>query len=115
MYRNNFRRFLAELLAEKDHITWWMRPAAGNESLDSTVTNTFATRNAGELFLYRGGTDSSEKFTAEFSVSAPVLYKKPSPMGPEILYTTGAGKGVKVSVATFSGGFPDLCDASETL
>ena len=49
-----------------------------------------------------------EKFTAEFSASAPVLFKNPPPMGPEI-YTqllTGAGKGVKVSVAIFpsSGG-----------
>ena len=41
------------------------------------------------------------KFAAEFSVSAPVVNKIPSLMGPEILYTTGAGKGVKVSVASF--------------
>ena len=47
-----------------------------------------------------------EKFTAEFSVSAPLVYKNPSPMGPEISYTTGAGKEVKGSVAIFpsSGG-----------
>ena len=49
-----------------------------------------------------------ENFTAEFSASAPVVYKDPPPMGPEILYTTGAGagEGVKVSVAIFpsSGG-----------
>ena len=36
-----------------------------------------------------------EKFSAAFSVSAPVVYKNPPPMRPEILYTTGAGKGVK--------------------
>ena len=42
-----------------------------------------------------------EKLTAEFSASAPVVYEKPPPMGPEILYTTGAGEGVKVSVAIF--------------
>ena len=35
----------------------------------------------------------------EFSASAPVVHKKLAPMGPEELYTTGAGKGVKVSVA----------------
>ena len=47
-----------------------------------------------------------EKFTAEFSASAPVVFKLPSPMGPKTLYTTGAGKGVKMSVAIFpsSGG-----------
>ena len=45
-----------------------------------------------------------EKFTAEFSASAPVVYKMPSPMSPEILYTTGAGKGVEVSVAIFPSG-----------
>ena len=33
-----------------------------------------------------------EKFTAEFSASAPVVYKNPPHMGPEILYTTGAGE-----------------------
>ena len=42
-----------------------------------------------------------ENFTAEFSASAPVLYKTSLPMGPEILHTTGAGEGVKVSVASF--------------
>ena len=36
------------------------------------------------------------KFTAEFSASAPVVYKTPSPMGPEILYTPLAlGRGSK--------------------
>ena len=49
--------------------------------------------------LYSGGTDSLEKFTAEFSASAPVVYKNPPPVGAEILYTTGAGARVKVSVA----------------
>ena len=34
--------------------------------------------------------------------SAPVVYKNSSPLGPEILYTTGAGKGFKVSVAIFA-------------
>ena len=29
------------------------------------------------------------------------MYKNPPHMGPEILYTTGAGRGVKVSVAIF--------------
>ena len=59
-----------------------------------------------DRILYSGGTDSWENFTAKFSASAPVVYKSPPPMGPEILYTTGAGKGVKVSVAIFpsSGG-----------
>ena len=52
-----------------------------------------------DRFLYSGGTDALESFTAEFSASAPMVYKNPPPMGPEILYTTGAGKGVKVSVA----------------
>ena len=43
---------------------------------------------------------SFEKFTAEFSASAPVVvYKYPRPMGPEIVCTTGAGEGVEVSVA----------------
>ena len=60
----------------------------------------------GGCFLYSGGTDFLEKFTAGFSVSEPVVYKNPPPMGPEILYTTAAGEGVKVSVAIFpsSGG-----------
>ena len=53
------------------------------------------------LFLYSGGTDSFENFTVEFSVSAPVVYKNPPPMGPENLYTTGAGEWSKVSVAIF--------------
>ena len=59
-----------------------------------------------DRFLSSGGTDSLENFTAEFSASAPVVYQNPLPMGPEILYTTGAGEGVKVSVAIFpsSGG-----------
>ena len=59
-----------------------------------------------DRFLYSGGTDSLENFTAEFSASALVVYKSSPPMGPEILYTTGAGEGVKVSVAIFpsSGG-----------
>ena len=59
-----------------------------------------------DLFLHSGGTDSLENFNAEFSASAPVVYKSPPPMGPEILYTTGAWEGVKVSVAIFpsSGG-----------
>ena len=43
-----------------------------------------------------------EKFTANFSASAPVVYKHPPPMGPEISYTTGAGRGVKVTVAIFA-------------
>ena len=55
-----------------------------------------------DRFLYSGGTDSSENFTAEFSASAPVVYKNPPPMGPEILYTTGAGEGVNVSMAISS-------------
>ena len=54
-----------------------------------------------DRFLYSGGTDSLENFTAEFSASAPVVCKNPPPMGLEILYTTGAWKGVKVSVAIF--------------
>ena len=37
-----------------------------------------------------------ENFTAEFLASAPVVYKKSA-----FLYTTGAGKDVKVSVAIF--------------
>ena len=59
-----------------------------------------------DQFLYSGGTDSLENFIAEFSASAPVVYKNPPPIGPEILYTSGAGKGVKVSVEIFpsSGG-----------
>ena len=59
-----------------------------------------------DRLLYSGGTDSLESFTAEFSPSAPVVYKNPPPIGLEILYTTGAGEGVKVSVAIFpsSGG-----------
>ena len=59
-----------------------------------------------DRFLYSGGTDSLENFTAEFSASEPMVYKNPPPMGPEILYTTGAGEGVKMSVAilTSSGG-----------
>ena len=48
-----------------------------------------------DRFLYSGGTDSLENFTAEFSASAPVVYKNPPPTGPEILYTTGAGEGGK--------------------
>ena len=52
-----------------------------------------------DRFLYSGGTDSLENFTAAFSASVPVVYKNPPPMGPEILYTAGAGEGVKVSVA----------------
>ena len=56
----------------------------------------------GRLILYSGGTDSFETFTAELSASAPVVYKNPSSLGPEILYTTGAGKGFKVSVAIFA-------------
>ena len=57
-------------------------------------------------FLYNGGTDSLENFAAEFSASAPLVYKNPPPTGPEILCTTGTGEGVKVSVAIFcpSGG-----------
>ena len=31
-----------------------------------------------------GGTASLESFTAEFSASAPVVYKNPPPIGPEI-------------------------------
>ena len=62
--------------------------------------------NFGRLILYSGGTDFLEKLTAELSVSAPVVYKNPPPMGPNILYTAGAGDWVKVSVAIFpsSGG-----------
>ena len=54
-----------------------------------------------DRFLYNAGTNSLENFTAEFSASAPVVYKNPPPIGPEILYTTGAWEGVKVSVAIF--------------
>ena len=70
------------------------------------VQNQAEKNSKNALFLYSGGTDSLENFTAEFSASAPVVYKNPPPMGPEILYTTGAGEGVKVSVAIFpsSGG-----------
>ena len=60
----------------------------------------------GDRFLHSDdGIDLFEKFTADFSASAPV-YKNPPPIGPGILYTTGAGRGVKVSVAIFpsSGG-----------
>ena len=59
-----------------------------------------------DRFLYSGGTDSLENFTAEFSASAPVVYKNLPPLSPDMLYTTGAGEGVKVSVAIFpsSGG-----------
>ena len=59
-----------------------------------------------DRFIYSGGTDSLKNFTAEFSASAPVVYKNAPPIGPAILYTTGAGAGVKVSVAIFpsSGG-----------
>ena len=39
------------------------------------------------------------EFTEELSASAPVVYRNLAPMGPEDLYTTGAGKGVKVPVA----------------
>ena len=53
----------------------------------------------GDWFLYSGGTELLEKFTAEFSASAPVVYKHPPPMGPEILLALG--RGVKVSVAIF--------------
>ena len=54
-----------------------------------------------DRFLYSGGTDSLGNFTAEFSASAPVVYTNPPHMGPDILYPTGAGEGVKVSVAIF--------------
>ena len=50
-------------------------------------------------------TDSFERFTAELSASAPVVYTNPPPLGPEILYTTGAGEGVKVSM----GSIPSSC------
>ena len=46
-----------------------------------------------DRFLYSGGTDSLENFTVEFPASASVVYKNPPPIGPEILYTTGAGEG----------------------
>ena len=52
-----------------------------------------------DRFLYSGGTDSLENFTAEFSASAPVVYKSPPSIRTEISYTTGAGEGVKVAVA----------------
>ena len=56
--------------------------------------------------MYSAGTEAFEKFTTKFSATGPVVYKNPPPMGPEILYTTGAGKQVKVSMAIFpsSGG-----------
>ena len=63
-----------------------------------------------DWFLCSGGTDSVEKFIAECSASAPVVYKNPPPMGPDILYTAGAGgEGVKVSLAidpSSGGGVP---------
>ena len=43
-----------------------------------------------------------KNLTAELSASAPVVYKNPSSLCPEILYTTGAGKGFKVSAAIFA-------------
>ena len=46
-----------------------------------------------DRFLYSGGTDSLENFPAECSASAPVVYKHPPLIGPEMLYTTGAGEG----------------------
>ena len=46
-----------------------------------------------DRFLYSGGTDSLGNFTAEFSASAPVVYKNPPPIGPETIHTTGAGEG----------------------
>ena len=48
----------------------------------------------------------SKKLTAESSASVPVVYKNPPPTSAELLYTTGAEEGVKVSVAIFpsSGG-----------
>ena len=62
-------------------------------------------KNMEDRFWYSGAADSLDNFTAEFSASAPVVYKNPPPP-PEMLYTTGAGEGVKVSVAIFpsSGG-----------
>ena len=65
-----------------------------------------------DSFLYSGGTDYLENFTAEFSASAPMVYANPPPMGPVILYTTGAGEGAKVSVAIFpssGGGVKKTC------
>ena len=44
--------------------------------------------------------DSVENFTAEFAASAPMC-NKPPPMSPELVHTTSAGEGVKVSVANF--------------
>ena len=55
----------------------------------------------GDSFLYSGGTEVFERLTTNFSATAPVVCKNPPPLGPEILYATGAGKRVKVSVAIF--------------
>ena len=59
-----------------------------------------------DRFLYNGGTDSLENFTAAFSASAPVVYKNPPPMGPENFTHHWCLGGVKASVAIFpsSGG-----------
>ena len=45
-----------------------------------------------------------EKFTAEFSASATVVYKNPPPMGPDIFYT--AGTGFQEGIQTVHGNFP---------
>ena len=74
--------------------------------VETICQDTQAYQNLEDRFLYSGGADPLENFTAEFWASAPVVYKNPPPMGPEILYTTGAGEGVKESMAIFpsSGG-----------
>ena len=47
----------------------------------------------GDRFLYSGGTDSFQKFTAEISASEPVLYKNPSPIGKIFCAPLGLWKG----------------------
>ena len=50
-------------------------------------TGAFSCHGSGGLedwILYSGGTDSFEKCAAELSASALVVYKNPSPLGPEI-------------------------------
>ena len=70
--------------------------------MDASCRLKHSMKDLEDRFLYSGGTDSLENFTAEFAASAPVVYKYPPPMGPEILHTTGAWEGVKSVRVDFS-------------
>ena len=53
-----------------------------------------------DRYVYSGGTDSCEEFIAEFSASAPMVYKSHLRMRPDMLYPTSAGRrSIKVFVA----------------